>query len=62
MEFGRLWGLVLLVLVACPAWAQVGKRLPILDVHLHASAPDGQGPPPMAMCAPLAAMPVWDPA
>ena len=62
MEFGRLWGLLLLVLVAGPAWAQTEKRLPILDVHLHASAPDGQGPPPLAMCAPLAAMPVWNPA
>jgi predicted TIM-barrel fold metal-dependent hydrolase len=25
---------------------------PIIDVHLHASAADGQGPPPVSICAP----------
>jgi len=33
---------------------------PIIDMHLHADPVDSQGPPPLAMCTPLAAMPVWD--
>ena len=37
------------------------ERLPILDVHLHASAADQQGPPPLAMCTPMAPFPAWDP-
>jgi predicted TIM-barrel fold metal-dependent hydrolase len=34
---------------------------PIIDVHLHASAADSQGPPPLAMCTPVMAWPPWDP-
>ena len=36
-------------------------REPIIDMHLHALAATDQGPPPMGMCAPLDAMPGWDP-
>ena len=28
------------------------EQLPVIDVHLHALAADGQGPPPIAMCTP----------
>ncbi len=35
-------------------------REPILDMHLHALAADDQGPPPVALCSPIQAMPVWD--
>ena len=38
------------------------ERLPILDVHLHAMAADGQGPPPLALCTPFPELPAWDPA
>ena len=30
---------------------------PIIDMHLHALAADDQGPPPLAMCTPIAPMP-----
>ena len=33
---------------------------PIIDMHLHALAADDQGPPPLAMCAPIYPMPTWD--
>jgi len=33
---------------------------PIIDMHLHALAADDQGPPPLAMCTPIAPMPTWD--
>lgn len=36
-------------------------REPIIDMHMHALAANDQGPPPMGMCAPLDAMPGWDP-
>ena len=29
------------------------RPLPIVDVHLHATAADGNGPPPLAMCTPF---------
>ena len=40
--------------------AVAADRQPIIDVHLHALHADDQGPPPMGMCTPIAAMPVWD--
>ncbi len=33
---------------------------PILDMHLHATAADAQGPPPLALCPGLPGMPAWD--
>ncbi|MFT3757122.1 MAG: amidohydrolase family protein [Pseudoxanthomonas sp.] len=38
------------------------KHLPVIDMHLHANVPDGNGPPPLAMCTPLSPRPAWDPA
>ena len=34
---------------------------PIIDMHLHASAADSQGSPPVAVCAPYVDMPIRDP-
>jgi predicted TIM-barrel fold metal-dependent hydrolase len=39
------------MLVATAASAQ--RPLPVIDVHLHASAADENGPPPLAVCVPL---------
>ena len=36
------------------------RPLPVIDMHLHASAADAQGPPPLAVCT-SQAWPVWDP-
>jgi uncharacterized protein len=52
--------LPLLFLLVAPAGAQ--ERLPIIDMHLHASAADNQGPPPLAMCTPFDFFAAWDPA
>ncbi len=46
------------LLVLSPA--PLAAREPILDMHLHAIHADEQGPPPLAMCTPIARMPVWD--
>lgn len=53
--------LALALYAAIPAEAQVAKRQPVIDMHLHVLAPDAQGPPPMAMCTPIAEFPAWDP-
>jgi predicted TIM-barrel fold metal-dependent hydrolase len=53
---------ILLVVAAsllAPAKAIVQGREAIIDVHLHASAASNQGPPPLAMCTPIAPMPSW---
>lgn len=52
----RLVALAAGLSLALPAQA----RDPIIDMHLHASAADDQGPPPLAICTPIASMPVWD--
>lgn len=44
-----------LLVMATPAAAD-----PIIDMHVHALAADDQGPPPLAMCAPISPMPTWD--
>ncbi|GAC1499550.1 MAG: amidohydrolase family protein [Steroidobacteraceae bacterium] len=40
--------------------AFAADREPIIDVHMHALHANDQGPPPLGMCTPIAAMPVWD--
>lgn len=40
--------------------AEVSAREPVIDMHLHANNPAMQGPPPQAMCTPIAVMPPWD--
>src|SRR5262245_30123564 len=47
----------LISLITVPASAQP----PIIDMHLHASAADENGPPPLALCAPVPEYPVHDP-
>jgi predicted TIM-barrel fold metal-dependent hydrolase len=51
---------VVAVSFLAPAPVQVQAREPIIDVHLHASAANSQGPPPIAMCTPIDPMPAWD--
>jgi predicted TIM-barrel fold metal-dependent hydrolase len=53
---------ILLGFLALPLPITAQARLPILDMHLHASGADDQGPPPLAMCTPLPSFPAWDPA
>src|SRR5262245_8588812 len=36
------------------------KRLPILDMHLHALPADFSGPPPTSHCVPWREFPDWD--
>lgn len=61
MELRSILLLALALCAAIPAEAQVAKRQPVIDMHLHVLAPDAQGPPPMAMCTPIAEFPAWDP-
>jgi hypothetical protein len=56
----RIIIVALIPLAAVPVTAQ--ERLPIIDMHLHASAADANGPPPLALCVPVAEYPVRDPA
>ncbi len=35
---------------------------PVIDMHLHASSADDQGPPPVAICTPIDPFLAWDPA
>ncbi len=53
--------LCVLVLTSQVSEAQ-RKRLPILDMHLHARTANHYGPTPGSLCAPVEKMPVWDPA
>lgn len=50
---------LLVIVLATPVVAQ--QRPPILDMHLHASAADQQGPPPLGMCTPFDEFAAWDP-
>src|SRR5688572_5840409 len=38
------------------------KRLPIIDMHMHARTAHHYGPNPGPLCAPVDKMPTWDPA
>lgn len=52
--------IILVIMLAITAHAD--SELPVIDMHLHALAADAQGPPPLAMCTPMAEFPAWDPA
>jgi predicted TIM-barrel fold metal-dependent hydrolase len=52
--------LVLIGLSVFVAPTTAAVREPIIDVHMHALHADDQGRPPMGMCTPIVAMPVWD--
>jgi hypothetical protein len=58
----RIFTAVAVVALAGSAVAGTQPPPPVMDVHLHALPADAQGPPPLAMCTPLRAWPVWDPA
>lgn len=51
--------LVVSAWLAAPVAVRVQGREPIIDMHLHASAADAQGPPRLGMCTPIEPMPVW---
>ncbi|MCA1616470.1 MAG: amidohydrolase [Acidobacteria bacterium] len=53
--------LCVLALTSAEAWAQK-KRLPIIDMHMHARTAHHYGPNPGPLCAPVEKMPTWDPA
>jgi predicted TIM-barrel fold metal-dependent hydrolase len=49
-----------LLLSSLSALAQ-SRNEPVIDMHLHASHADSQGPPPIFVCAPYSVWPAWDP-
>ena len=53
--------LFLFLLAEVDASAQ-GRRLPIIDMHMHARTAHHYGPNPGPLCAPVEKMPTWDPA
>lgn len=48
-----------MLMFAPPALGQ--GRPPVIDMHLHASAAVANGPPPLALCVPLQAIPLREP-
>lgn len=53
---------ILVILLFIPLSLLSQARLPIIDIHLHATSADAQGPPPLGMCTPINPFPAWDPA
>lgn len=49
------------VLLGLPRPVPGQNRPPIIDVHVHASAADSQGPPPLGLCVPGVGYPALDP-
>lgn len=57
----RLAPFALLVFAAgCSTVSVPPRRLPILDMHMHARSATHYGTPPLPMCAPVERMPRWD--
>jgi len=52
--------ILLFVLVLSGGQVQAQKRLPIIDLHMHARTADHYGPPPLPICAPVGRTPRWD--
>ena len=52
MELRSILLLALALCASATTEAQVAKREPVIDMHLHVLAPDAQGPPPLGMCTP----------
>ncbi|MCA1625290.1 MAG: amidohydrolase [Acidobacteria bacterium] len=52
--------LIFVLFLLAPALLQAQKRLPIIDMHMHARTANHYGPPPLAMCAPVEKMPLWN--
>jgi uncharacterized protein len=56
----KIAAFLLLCMTVQSLYAQ--ERLPIIDMHLHAYAADGNGPPPLGLCLPVTSqMPQLDP-
>jgi predicted TIM-barrel fold metal-dependent hydrolase len=55
----RALAVVVAVVLLALAPVQMQAREPIIDMHLHASAANNQGPPPVAVCTPIDPMPGW---
>ena len=53
--------LAFLLLVTSSALLAQTSNEPIIDMHLHASHANSQGPPPIFICAPVSIWPAWDP-
>lgn len=54
--------LLFLFLLAGVETSAQRKRLPIIDMHMHARTAHHYGPNPGPLCAPVEKMPTWDPA
>lgn len=54
----RIWIAAALLALGTPALA--ARPQPVIDMHMHAMGAADQGPPPMGMCTPFDAFPVWD--
>lgn len=50
-----------LALLLVPLHGGAQEPLPVIDMHLHASAANENGPPPLALCVPIMEWPVRDP-
>jgi hypothetical protein len=57
--YGKLV-VLLFTLIVSNALVSAQKRLPIIDMHMHARKADQYGPPPVPMCAPVERMPLWN--
>jgi predicted TIM-barrel fold metal-dependent hydrolase len=54
----RIFLIAIALSLPSAGWARTVE--PVIDMHMHALKADDQGPPPMGMCTPIVAMPVWD--
>lgn len=52
--------IILFFLAAALTGSAATAREPVIDMHLHASRADEQGPPPLSICTPMEPMPRWD--
>ncbi len=51
----------LAIVLLVPLHVHAQRPPPIIDMHLHASTADANGPPPLALCVPIMEWPVRDP-
>ncbi len=54
-------GVIALLLLAAGSPVSAETSPPIIDMHLHASPADANGPPPLGLCSPLPEFPLPDP-
>jgi len=57
----NLAGLLVLLALSTAEGRSQAKRLPIIDMHMHARTAHHYGPDPGPLCAPVERMPTWDP-